>query len=99
MVGWFHRCNGHAFEQAPGDGEGQGSLACCSPKGLKELDMSERLNNNITGQDASTAGQESTQILWGVSRLERRVHPQVVSSRHFAIYQQKQTPPKTLLKA
>ena len=30
MVGWHHRLNGHGFEQAPGDGEGQGSLACCS---------------------------------------------------------------------
>ena len=30
MVGWHHRLNGHEFEQAPGDGEGQGSLACCS---------------------------------------------------------------------
>ena len=34
------------FEQAPGDGEGQGSLACCSPWGRKELDMTEWLNNN-----------------------------------------------------
>ena len=31
IVGWHHRLNGHEFEQAPGDGEGQGSLACCSP--------------------------------------------------------------------
>ena len=31
MVGWHHRLNGHEFEQAPGDGEGQGRLACCSP--------------------------------------------------------------------
>ena len=39
MVGWHHRLNGHEFEQAPGDSEGQGSLACCSPRGCKELDM------------------------------------------------------------
>ena len=38
MVGWHHRLNGHEFEQAPGDGEGQGSLACCSPWDHKELD-------------------------------------------------------------
>ena len=38
--------NGHEFEQTPGDGEGQGSLACCSPWGHKELDTTERLNNN-----------------------------------------------------
>ena len=41
MVGWHHRLNGHAFEQTPGDGEGQGSLACCSPWGLEEPDMTE----------------------------------------------------------
>ena len=29
MVGWHHQLNGHVSEQAPGDGEGQGSLACC----------------------------------------------------------------------
>jgi len=46
MVGWHHRLNRHEFEQAPGVGEGQGSLACCSPWGCKELDMTERLNNN-----------------------------------------------------
>ena len=47
MVGWFDRLNGHEFEQALGVGEGQGILACCSPWGLKVLDMTEGLNNNI----------------------------------------------------
>ena len=45
MVGCHHRFNGNEFEQALGDGEGQGSLACCSPWNLKELDMTERLSN------------------------------------------------------
>ena len=36
MVGWHHQLNGHEFEQAPEDGEGQGSLACCSPWGCKQ---------------------------------------------------------------
>ena len=45
MVGWHHQLKGYEFEQAPGDGDGQGSLACCSPWGCKELDMTERLNN------------------------------------------------------
>ena len=40
MVGW-HPDLIHEFEQAPGVGDGQGSLACCSPQGRKELDMSE----------------------------------------------------------
>ena len=44
MVGWHHRLNGHEFEQASGDGDGQGSLACCSPWGHKQLDMTEQLN-------------------------------------------------------
>ena len=44
-VGWHHWLNGHEFEQALGDGEGQGGLACCSPWGRKESDMTERLNN------------------------------------------------------
>ena len=46
MVGRHHWLNGHEFEQALGDDEGQGSLACCSPWGNKELDMTEWLNNN-----------------------------------------------------
>ena len=41
MVGWHHRLNGHEFEQAPGDGEGQGSLVCCSPWGREESDTTE----------------------------------------------------------
>ena len=46
MVGCHHQLNGHEFEQSLGDGEGQGSLACCSPWGCKELDKTEKLNNN-----------------------------------------------------
>ena len=45
MVGWHHGLNGHEFEQTRGDGEGQGSLGCCSPWGRKKLDTTERLNN------------------------------------------------------
>ena len=39
MVGWQHGLNGHEFGQTLGDSEGQGSLACCSPRGHKETDM------------------------------------------------------------
>ena len=46
LVGWHHQLSGHEFEQAPGDGEGQGSLVCCSPWGHKESDTTEQLNNN-----------------------------------------------------
>ena len=43
MLGWHHQLNGNGFEQAPRVGDGQGSLACCSPWGHKELDMIEWL--------------------------------------------------------
>ena len=46
MVGWHHRLNGHTFEQAPGDSEGQGSLAYCSPWGHKKSDRTQWLNNS-----------------------------------------------------
>ena len=46
MVEWNHRLDGHEFEQAPGVGDGQGSLVCCSPWGRKESDTTEQLNNN-----------------------------------------------------
>ena len=45
LVGWHHRLDGHEYEQALGVGDGQGSLACCSPGGHKESDKTERLNN------------------------------------------------------
>ena len=38
MVGWHHRLDGHGFEQAPGDGDGQGGLRCCSPRGRRVCD-------------------------------------------------------------
>ena len=57
MVGSQHRLLGHEFEQALGDGEGQGGLACCSPWGQKESDVTERLKgNNISGCDLERNG-------------------------------------------
>ena len=44
IVGWHHRLDGHEFEQAPGVGDDQGSLACCSPWGRKESDTTEQMN-------------------------------------------------------
>ena len=44
MVGWHNQLNGHESEKTLGDSEGQGSLACCSPWGCKELDITELLN-------------------------------------------------------
>ena len=41
MVGWHHQFNGHEFDQALGNSEGQGSLACCNPRDRKESDTIE----------------------------------------------------------
>ena len=61
MAGWHHRLNGHELGQTPGDGEGQGSLACFSPWGHKEVDTNERLNNNKEGKrQVLHAGYSST---------------------------------------
>ena len=49
MVGWHHQLNERKFEEAPGDGERQGSLAYCSPWGRKESDTTERLDDNEVG--------------------------------------------------
>ena len=46
VVGWHHWLNGHVSEQAPGNGDAQARLACCSPRGRRESDMTEQLNNS-----------------------------------------------------
>ena len=46
MAEWHHWLNGHEFEQAPGESEGQGSLVRCHPRGGKESDTTEPLNSN-----------------------------------------------------
>ena len=51
MVGWHHRLDGHEFEQALGDTEGQGSLARCSPWGLKDSDTTEQQHGRVKKDD------------------------------------------------
>ena len=46
MVEWHHRLGGREFEQAPGDGDGQGGLACCSPWGCRDSDTTNGLNDD-----------------------------------------------------
>ena len=53
MVRWHHRLSGHEFEQTLGVGEGQGSLMCCGPWGLKESDTTEQVNSNLMGGGGS----------------------------------------------
>ena len=56
MVGWHHRLNGHEFEQAQGDGEGQASLVCCSPGGRKESGTAEQLTKKTTNTHTKELG-------------------------------------------
>ena len=51
VVGWHHWLDGHEFEQAPGVGDGQGSVPCYSPWGRKELEMTVQLNWNINPKE------------------------------------------------
>ena len=68
MVGWHHRLDGHELEQTPGDGEGQGSLACFSPWGQKESDMTERLNNSNSNSKRLISGVQ--QVCFLSSRVQ-----------------------------
>ena len=68
-VRWSHRLSGHEFEQPSGDGEGQGSLACCSPWGHKELDTTEQLdwgglNEMMSSEYLADSGLTKWQFLW-----------------------------------
>ena len=56
MAGWHHRCNDHEVGQPPGDGEGQGGLACCSPWGHKESDKTEQLSTAQGGNTGFPCG-------------------------------------------
>ena len=47
MVGWYHRLDGHEFEQALGNGDGPGCLVCCSPWSWKESDRTEETELNL----------------------------------------------------
>ena len=71
MVGWHHQLDGHEFEQAPGVGDGQGSLAYCSPWGRKELDTTELNLWPRNGQELppltksmSTGPQQTSRWMW-----------------------------------
>ena len=55
MVGWHHQCSEHELGQTPGGGEGQESLAFCSPWGCDEQDMTRQLNNNKDEQKLTQA--------------------------------------------
>ena len=58
MIGWHHRLSGQEFEQTPGDGEGQGSLACCSPKSWSRL-VTERQRRKEKASETKHVGVSS----------------------------------------
>ena len=67
MIAWHHWLDGHEFEQAPGVGDGQGSLACCSSWGHKESDTTEQLNWSSKQAFNNGEGQGRTKCLPGVN--------------------------------
>ena len=68
MVGWHHRLDGHEFEQALEAGDGQGSLACCSPWGRKESDTIEQLNNNKSLLNVSSITAKKNKVHLSIPR-------------------------------
>ena len=71
MVGWHHRHDGHESEQALGVGDGQGSLACCSPWGRKESDTTEELKNTADLERPMFQGKVSVFTRHGPLRTPR----------------------------
>jgi len=70
MVGWHHQLNGHELEQAPGVGDGQGSLACCCPWSCKESDTTEQLN--CTEQAELKKGRVTSDQIANIHRIIKK---------------------------
>ena len=80
MVGWHHWLNGHEFEQAPGVGDGQGSLACCSPWGHR------------VGHDWATKLKHSTESLPGIMFIHQSISQiNVYTEGNFLMKEKKST--------
>ena len=81
MVGWHHRLDGHKLEQVLGVGDGQGSLACCSPRDWEESAITERLNSQLNGKDSACTLKRQTKraenILEKKSRCSIRRHHRI----------------------
>ena len=81
MVGEHHQLSGYEFEQTPGNNEGQGSLACCSPWGVKEQDTTQQLNNYVEKNffnnhqfDQKTEGEETDKFYLKTQSLRKLGH-------------------------
>ena len=75
-LGWLHWLNGHEFEQAAGVGDGQGSLACCSPWGPKESDMTEQLHwtEPVGLQSGTDISSTPINLFWTLCKLYTNLH-------------------------
>ena len=69
MIGWHHRLNGHELEQTLGVGDGQGSLACCSPWGQK-VDTTEGLNNDNKVKRKNTSSRKWVNKVWYIHSVQ-----------------------------
>ena len=86
MTGWHHRLNGHDCEQTLGDGEGQGSLACCSPWHREELDIIERLNKNVKKKTKYLTCFFFVQVNWNLHLyIPLEIKRQVITHFHFML--------------
>ena len=90
MVGWHHWLNGHEFEQTLGDGEGQGRLACCSPWGCKESDMTVQMNNNVLSNVGNKVWKIQSSEDLGFMDEFHTPHQIMRSNQHFQNIQKQQ---------
>ena len=90
IIGWHHWLNGHEFEQAPGDSEGQGRLICCSPWGRRELETSEQLNNNNARFGLTRKRDEMEPHFW-MGNVKKAGHQIWASYRPWALRKEVQT--------
>ena len=88
MIGWHHQLNEHVFEQTPGNGEGQGSLVCCSSQGCKESDTSQQLNNKWLYKNSVTSHYSH-----GTSTHPKRRSRRKSGMKHFVLWKNWQNKP------
>ena len=83
MIGWHHQLNVHEFEQPLGDGEGQGSLVCCSPWAAKSRTwLSEKNNNRGNGKD-TRHGSWNPRSVWGITCIPFNIIKHLLDTTHF----------------
>ena len=72
MIGSHHQLDEHEFEQPPGDGEGRGSLGCCSPWGRRESDTTEQLDSNSNSNNPLLLRLPVSEIQWAFLSTKKK---------------------------